>query len=291
MNTQGIEEQIKTKARRLGAAAVGIADVSAINAYAPEGYRPDNLLQGARSVIVVAGAPTFAGAWKGTNARYMGIMPNFPTVRRAVTTNLANFFEVEHGYEAVQYDAALESGFTPFLSLKLCAEMAGLGTRALAGGVVLNGSYGLLSLAAVITTMPLKADQRPDRQVCPHPACVRMWEKRRTTPCLSSCEALAGELEAGQIKWMRYNRQLCATRCQNTSVGAFQKMLCEIINELNPEKRKLLIFSDFFGRTIRAIAFGSELVAQCWSCLKSCPVCRPNRSAAKIIQLPKGVEA
>lgn len=61
--------QIIEKALSLGARAVGIAAVDSINRFAPSGYRPDDILQGALSVIVPGGNEPTAGAWRS------GVLP------------------------------------------------------------------------------------------------------------------------------------------------------------------------------------------------------------------------
>jgi hypothetical protein len=72
---------------------------------------------------------------------------------------------------------------------------------------------------------------------------------------------------------MQYRRYLCEPRAQTTSTTAFRQKLLEIIDEKNYEKRKELIFGDFFGRLVQSIAFSSELVGGCIECLRQCPVC------------------
>ena len=79
--------------------------------------------------------------------------------------------------------------------------------------------------------------------VCPHPACVKAWGKKGTTPCLQACpDCLAGEIENGKIKWMTYQRYICATRAQTTSHRSFQKMFYEILQEEDKQKQKNAIF-------------------------------------------------
>ena len=62
------KEQILEKALSLGARAVVIATVDSVNHLAPSGYRPDDMLTGALTVIVLGGNEPTAGAWRsGTN--------------------------------------------------------------------------------------------------------------------------------------------------------------------------------------------------------------------------------
>lgn len=56
------EDAIKQLGIERGAELVGIASVNDINRYAPPGHRPDDILIGAKSVIVFVGRPTTRGA-------------------------------------------------------------------------------------------------------------------------------------------------------------------------------------------------------------------------------------
>ena len=191
--------------------------------------------------------------------------PSGGSRRNTIALNVAEFIEENYGYYSM-ICSDLE------LSQKLCADLAGLGTRSMAAGIILNRKLGPIHIATTITTMPLKADGPLEEPVCPHASCVKRWERERTTPCLETCpECLSGELENCRIKWMRYNRHLCATRAQTTSIGAFQRTLLEAINEPDPERRKTILMGSFFRRIIGSIGSGSTY-GQCGECLRGCPV-------------------
>ena len=49
------EEQVKAVGMKAGARVVGIAPVEAFRAKVPEGHRPEDILPGARSVVVAGG--------------------------------------------------------------------------------------------------------------------------------------------------------------------------------------------------------------------------------------------
>ncbi len=164
-------------------------------------------------------------------------------------------------------------GLNASISLKLCAEMAGLGGRSMAGGVILNRELGLLNLYACITTLPLKADEPLSDSPCPHPSCVKLWERKGTTPCLSACpECLSGEIAEGEISWMRYDRRICSTRAQNLSESSLLHVLLETVNESDAADRKHILFGSFARRAIQAVAY-SQVFAQCVECLRACPIC------------------
>jgi hypothetical protein len=260
-----VEEVIKNFGIKRGADVVGIASVEDMNKYAPEGYRPDDILIDARSVIVLGGL-TSKGAWHGrryntyVNNQTFGI-----PYRDRIALEVADFIEKEYGYYAV-----ICSGDA--LSNSLCTEMSGLGTKSMAADIVLNKDLGLINVDITVTTMPLKADGPLEKQACPHPSCVNKWEQKRTTPCLEACpEYLSGEFEDGKIKWVRFDRRICATKAQTRSAGGFQGTLLEAINEPDPEKRKGIVMGSFFPHNIGAVSTGAPL-GQCGECLRSCPI-------------------
>jgi len=266
------EEKIKKLGKKLGANLVGIASVADINKYAPEGHRPDDLLMGAKSVIVYAGQLTPKGAWHSRNYLFHHSNRSFGIeYRNRIAFDVAHYIEEKYGY----YSAVASGGN---LSAKLCAEMAGMGTRSLAAGIVLNKDWGLLNFGVTLTTMPLKGDEMLKEQVCPHPSCVKRWEKEGTTFCLDTCpECLSGEIEEGKIKWMRYDRHVCATRAQTRSINSFQRTLLEAINEPDPEKRRSIVMGTFFGSVVNTVS-NAKSMGQCGECLRGCPICIKART-------------
>ena len=261
------EERIKQHGKECGADVVGIASVEDINRYAPEGYRPTDLLIGARSVIVAAGEVTPKGAWHSRKYHIHVQNRSFGAAKRnEVSLAVAKFIEKEYGYYCLTVSG-------PELSGKLCMEMAGIGTRSMAAGIVLNRDLGILNVGVTLTTMPLNPDGPLKDQICPHPSCVKRWERDRTTSCLEACpECLSGELENGKIKWMKYNRHLCATRAKNRSADSFQRALLEAMSEPDAEKRKMMVMGSSFAGTMAAISSGAT-VGQCGECVRVCPIC------------------
>jgi hypothetical protein len=105
-----------------------------------------------------------------------------------------------------------------------------------------------------------------------------MWEKKGITPCLEACpECLSGELEDGKIKWMRFDRRICSTRAQNLGPFSFERLLMEAAKEPDPEERRSMLLGNFSRSALQAVAFAS-VVAQCFECLRNCPICRRART-------------
>jgi len=272
-----ITDEIKKYVLDLGADAVGIASVAEIKKIVPEGYSPDDLLKDAKSVVVSGAQRNTAGTWLTTSIdvifRYpgRGFRDNIP-FRTSV------LLERQHGHKAVAITPNMfDTGFVPVMSLKCLAEMAGLGTRSMAGGIILNKQYGMLGFGAVITTMPLVPDSPLAEPVCPHTACVTMWERRQTTPCIEACSAINGKIENGRLKEVEWFRQLCATRANTTMNTAFIRLLAEITEEKDYERRKYLALGQ--ARKYEEDPGGRTIGGRCIECMRVCPV---NRQALKL---------
>jgi len=256
----------------MGARAVGIASVADINGLAPKGYRPDDLLKGAKSVVIVAGGEPSAGAWRAGTHRTLASIGYNRGPMASAARSLSIFMEDRYRHFTIPIPTGNKTGHQPYISLKLCAEMAGLGTRSMAGGIILNAKFGLLYFNGVITTMNLESDGPLEEPVCPAPSCVDLWEKKHTLPCLLSCsDCLSGELKDGKIHSMAYRQHQCYSRAQSNSQDSFQKMLYEAINEPEPGRRKAILFGSHFVQTARSVAYSSDLSAQCFNCMQRCP--------------------
>ncbi|MFC1955592.1 hypothetical protein ACFLWZ_03550 [Chloroflexota bacterium] len=250
---------------------MGISSVADINRHAPSGHRPDDFLPGARSVIVFVGRPTTQGAWRSPDHRTLTANMDFFRIRGSIALAVAKLIEEQYGYYSLA-DVPPPIGLNTSLSFKLCAEMAGLGTRSMAGGVILNRELGLLNLSVCVTAMPLKADGSLREPVCPAPSCVKMWEKHGTTPCLKACPmCLSGELEDRRIKWMRFDRRICSTRAQNLSDNSLLRVLRDSINEPDPEVRRTMLLGSFSRNAIEMVSYG-VVISNCFECVRNCPV-------------------
>jgi len=270
------EDDIKSFALQRGATVVGIADVEVIKQFAPEGHQPSDLMLNAKSVIVIGTEPLLAGAWRTSKPRMMGVIGSVKLKKlKQVGISLAEYIESHHEYYAIDYNTyTMETGsWDPALSIKLCAELAGLGTRALAGGMVLNPEWGFLYYSLVITSMPLKADGPMTEPVCPAPSCVATWKEKGTVPCLKICPmCLSGAIDDdGRIEHWKYDRIRCSTRADYTRIG-FQKSLLEAIDEPDHDKRKMILLGSETTRYLAAIGYSTEIAGECFECIRVCPV-------------------
>ena len=67
---------------------MGISSVAELNKYIPAGHRPDDILVGAKSVIVFAGHMTFKGAWRSPDDRTQYYNRDFPRVHIGIAKRI-----------------------------------------------------------------------------------------------------------------------------------------------------------------------------------------------------------
>jgi hypothetical protein len=83
--------------------------------------------------------------------------------------------------------------------------------------------------------------------------------------------------EEGRIEEVYYNRERCATRAMNFGINSLQKALEEIIAEEDEDTRTTMIYSDFLSRSGASVGSYKESVAQCFECMRVCPIGRQER--------------
>lgn len=285
MNTAAIETralEIKEFALASGADVVGIADPRAWDEHVPEGHRPDDILPGASSVVVVGSRGPTAGAWRSPNHRLMEVN-GYDFRNDAAIHRVADMIDQRYDHYAIQAPGLPSGGHMPPFSMMLAAVLAGLGTRSLAANIILNPKYGLLYYSACITTLALTHDGKLEQDVCPHPMCVESFRRFGKTPCLAACPAedggcLDGSIDAdGRIDYSYYDRERCVSRAMNFGINSFQKALAQIVAEEDEERQSTMINSDFFSRSCSAITHYKESVAQCFECMRVCPIGRGER--------------
>lgn len=272
-----LEAALKAIGLRAGARVVGIAAAEAFREKVPEGYRPEDILPGARSVVVAGGDGPTAGAWRSPDHRVMEIT-GYDLRENVAIHAMCDHIESQLGHYAIQAPSLPMHGHEPPMSMMHAAELAGLGSRSLAAHIILNPEYGLLYYAALITTLPLAADPPLDTPACLNAGCAAMYKRIGTTPCLRVCPAcLAGTVKDGVIETSTYDREKCHSRAQTYGIGSFQKSLLAIVDEEDPDKRHTMIYSDFFTKTLLSVGFFRDSIAQCFECMRVCPVGRKHR--------------
>ncbi len=273
-NQASVKEDLVSFATKGGALVCGIADPQSFD-QAPEGYRQVDPLPGAKSIVVIGGAQPRAADWQSPNVQHMETTSVSDRIS-ALGLKVAHYIEAQYEYYALLVPPGTDRGGQPFLSLSLAAELAGCGTKSIAGPV-LNEQWGFMYYSAIITTLALPVDGPLAKPVCPSPACVEMWEEQGTTPCLAVCPindngCLGGRIENGRIVERQYDRAKCTTRTQTYWVPGFQKVLAEVLEEKEREKRRMILGSTMFTRTLWSMTYSNVSQAQCFECMRVCPV-------------------
>ena len=126
-------------------------------------------------------------------------------------------------------------------------------------------------------------DRMLEQDVCPHHMCVESYRRFGKTPCMAACPSdeggcLDGTIDDnGRIGYSYYDRERCVSRAMNFGINSFQKALAQIVAEEDEEKQTAMIHSDFFSRSCSAITHYKESVAQCFECMRVCPIGRQER--------------
>jgi epoxyqueuosine reductase QueG len=277
--------------RKRGALAVGVADLAACERIAPPGHRPSDLFPRVKSVISVGVGGQTQGAWQ-LPAKAMAYSGSTETRAYGVAYGLAFFLEKQFGAPSVYVPPDLdpEGGpRVPLQSLKLHAELAGIGARSLAGDILLHPEFGFMYYASVFTELELASDAPLAENPCPAPSCVSMYRQIGRTPCMKFCPAqcLSGEIdEKGQQKSMRYDMAACAELTQEYE--AVPKILAEAVkDEVRTRGAEGLLDPDRKMLWYKVSAGSGAWFAQCFECMRVCPVATKAPQADPILRIKK----
>lgn len=176
---------VKELALRLGADLVGVAQASSFRE-APRGHGPEDLLRGARSVIVMAIHLLDASLESAPNREYSITYNVINRELDRIAFCVARFLQ-NKGYRALQvpssppYDASRNMGD---LSHRHAGRLAGIGVFG-KSSLLLSTKFGpRIRLVSVITDAPLEADASLNLDLC-----------KECDKCLLACPvgALKGE--------------------------------------------------------------------------------------------------
>lgn len=271
-----IKAQIVEYCKRKGALAVGVADLDAIDLVAPPGHRPRDILPNVRSVIALGVGGQTQGAWTVPSKAfaYFG-----STEGRAYSVAYGCAFFIESRFQARSIycppDMDPEGGARiPLQSLKLHAELAGIGARSLAGDILLHPAFGYMYYASVFTELWLPPDRPLETNPCPAPSCVDMFHKTGRTPCMKFCPAqcLSGDIdEQGAQREMRYDMAKCAELTQQYE--AVPAILADALAAPDGAARERALFDPDNSLLWYKMSVGSGgLLAQCFECMRVCPI-------------------
>lgn len=283
-----IKKTIVDYCKRKGALAVGVAELEAIERICPPGHRPTDIMPRVRSVISIGVGGQTRGAWK-VPAKALGYFGSTETRAYGIAYGLAFFIESKFHAETIYCppDMDPEGGpRVPLQSLKVHAELAGIGARSLAGDILLHPEFGYMYFASVYTELELPFDEPLAENPCPAPSCVDMYRQVGKTPCMKFCpvQCLDGEIDDdGKQKLMRYDMAACAEMTQQyESVPA---AIMDAVEATEASHREDALFDPDNKMLWYKMSVGSGgLLAQCFECMRVCPVATEAPGADPILR-------
>ncbi len=262
--------------QRKGALAAGIADLDSIERIAPPGHRPSDLMPRVRSVIALGVGGHTQGAWN-VSAKALGYFGSTETRAYSIAFGCAFYIESAFGVRATYCppDMDTEAGpRVPLQSLKLHAELAGLGARSFAGDILLHPDFGYMYFASVFSELELPPDPPMAENPCPTPSCVDLYRKSGQTPCMKFCpvQCLSGAVdEAGDQAWSRYGMAACAEMSQQYET--VPTAIAAAIDADDPADREQALFGPENKMLWYKMSVGSGgLLGQCFECMRVCPI-------------------
>ena len=261
---------------RKGALVAGVADLDAIDRIAPPGHRPRDVMPHVKSVVSLGVGGQTQGAWT-VPSKAMGYFGS--TEGRAYTVAYGLAFFIENRFLARSVycppDLDNEAGpRVPLQSLKLHAELAGIGARSLAGDILLHPDFGYMYFASVFTELELEPDEPMAENPCPTPSCVQLYRKTGQTPCMKFCpvQCLSGVIDdQGRQAEMHYDMAACAEMSQQYE--AVPASIEEAIAAHDALGREEALFDPDQKMLWYKMSVGSGgLLAQCFECMRVCPL-------------------
>jgi len=288
LDPQTVKDAILEYCKKRGALAVGVADLEACDKIAPPGHRPRDLFPRVKSIVSLGVGGQTQGAWQ-LPAKAMAYSGSTEVRAYTVAYGLAFFIEQKFGAPSVYVPPDMDPDGgprVPLQSLKLHAELAGVGARSFAGDILLHPEFGFMYYASVFTELELPADVPMQENPCPAPSCVNMYRSIGRTPCMKFCPAqcLSGEIdERGQQRLMRYDMAACAEFTQE--YDTVPKILAEAVSAadgsdgaeqlLDPDRRMLWY---------KVSAGSGAWFAQCFECMRVCPLATRAPQADPILR-------
>ena len=274
-----IKKELQSLMKDHGALVSGVASVEEVDKRTPPGHRPGDFLQGVQSVVVFGFTLSTAGAIRAPEATGQSLSAHHGMKNVfALNAVFSHTLEKKYGYLTNGLAGMPTTGdFDPDVSLKACAEAAGLGRRAL-NSLIINPQFGpRVFYSAIATTAPLPPDKPLEKNPCPHPECLVQWKKESTTPCMAACPAgaISGKLQGRTITRSVYNQMRCMPFALISHVERFTKSLETVLDEKDAMRRKMILYGTEFQRCLYELYWsGIEGRGTCWICMNVCPVYR-----------------
>ncbi len=276
LKPEEIKKACNDYVKRKGALAFGLADVEALERISPAGYGPSSMLPKVKSVISIGVGGGTRGSWSA-DAKTLAYIGDTETMAYRIAYGLAFFIEAKFGHRAifVPPDMDPEKGArVPMQSLKLHAEIAGIGARSMAGDILLHPEFGMLYYASVFTELEMPKDDPMPENPCPHSSCTKLYHQTGQTPCMRFCpvECLSGSIgEDGEVKEMHYDAHACAEMSQQYE--AIPSVLLDTLDAKDPIERGMALHGPENQAIWYKLSIGAgELLALCYECMRVCPI-------------------
>lgn len=264
-------DEIKEKARALGADLVGIADSEAINANPPDPDDPRvpaNISDHDAGRVIVLAKRLSSGVtriprWNERHKFYNDELTM--TTLEEIALELVLWLETK-GYPALmvppthvdpwRYRGDPSQHMKPLLSLDHCAVEAGMGSLGL-NRQLLTPEYGpRVMLAGVLSSVPVDAGAKPEEALCLGPECGR---------CLAACPG--DVVQHWDRDWSACDRYRSPHGFQHLT-----EFLGEIMNEADSDKQKMMLRSEDTFNLWQSILRGAGAITGCRRCQDVCPV-------------------
>jgi len=264
-------DEIKDKAKALGADIVGIADGAAMNENPPDPddpRRPSDITDHDADRVIVIAKRLNSGTTRLTrwDERHKYYNDELTLTRLEETALELVLWLEEQGYPALivppthvdpwRYRGNPDEHMKPLLSLDHAAVEAGLGTLGL-NLQLLTPEYGpRVMLSAVLCSVPVEPDRKQEEALCLGPECGR---------CLSTCP---GDVVG------HWDRDWKACDRYRSPHGFFQltEYLEEMIRAGDPETQRAMLRSETSFNLWQSILRGAGAITGCRRCQDVCPV-------------------
>ena len=264
-------DDIKARARELGADLVGIADGEAMNRHPPDPKdprRPIDVTEHDHKRVIVLAKRLNSGAARiipwGDRTKFYNDELALSTLEET-SLELVYWLE-EQGYPAIiippthvdpwRYNDDPGQHMSTLISLPHAAVEAGLGTLGL-NRQLLTPEFGpRVLLTAVLSSVDVEPDTRRADSLCHGPACGR---------CLSVCPGDA-------VKHWDRDWAACDTYRSPYGFAKLTQHVEAVFTEPDPAKKKQLLRSETMFNLWQSILRGAGVITGCRRCADVCPV-------------------
>jgi epoxyqueuosine reductase len=285
-------EQIKQKARSLGADLVGIADGANLEQFPPDPAdprRPSDITELDAQRVIVLAKKLSAGVtrilpWGDRHKFYNDELAL--SGLESVSLELVYWLE-DQGYPAIivppthvdpwRYEGDPRQHQTTLLSLPHAAVEAGLGTLGLNLQLITPEHGPRVLLTAVLTSVAVECDSRRLEPLCLGPTCGR---------CLQACPADA-------VRHWDRDWNACDTHRSPYGFAKLTEHIEALIAAPDAQQRKELLRSETMFNLWQSILRGAGAITGCRRCADVCPVGSDYEALLKdaLDSIPEGMAA